>query len=60
MDWKKLITNALLAGFWAGVAAFSATNEFTKPALFAAAAIAIRVAVGYVSDALGKTVSVDK
>ena len=60
MDWRKLIINAVLAGFWAGVATLAASGEVTKAGIYAAAAVAIRVAIGYVTDRLGATVPVDK
>lgn len=60
MDWKKLALNALLAGFWAGLAAWQASgSELTTAAVFAAGAVVIRVAVGYVAAALNKPVPVD-
>jgi len=57
---KELVINALLAGFWAGLAAFSATQELSKTALFAAAAVAIRTVIGYLANASGKPIPVDK
>lgn len=59
MDYKKLILNALLAGFWAGLTALQVSGELTKAALFAAGAAAIRAAVGYITDKLGRTIPVD-
>ncbi len=60
MDVKNLIINALLAGFWAGLAAFSDGGALSKGALIAAGAIAARAVVGYLSDKLGHPVVVDK
>ena len=60
MDWRKLIINAVLAGFWAGVATLAASGEVSKAGIYAAAAVAIRVAIGYVTDATGNPVSVDQ
>jgi len=57
---KKLIINALLAGFWAAAAALTIAPKIDRAAVFAAAAIALRVSVGLISDALGKPVPVDK
>jgi hypothetical protein len=57
---KELIINALLAGFWAGLAAFSASQELSKTALFAAVAVAVRAIVGYLANASGRTIPVDK
>ena len=57
---KKLFINAALAGLWAGLAAFSATQELTKTAVYAAVTIALRAAVGYVSAALNHPVPVDE
>lgn len=59
MDYKKLVLNALLAGFWAGLAALQVSGELNEAALWAAGAAAVRTAVGYVADRLGKTVPVD-
>ena len=59
MDWKKLLINAALAGFWAGLATLQISGEITKAALFAAGAAAIRVFVGYLADKLNHTVPVD-
>ncbi len=44
---KELIINALLAGLWAALAAFSTTQDFSTSALFAAAAIGVRAVIGY-------------
>lgn len=60
MSYVKLVINAALAGFWAGLAAFLATEEFSKAAILAAGAIAVRAAVGYLSANFGATVPVDK
>ncbi len=43
---KELVINALLAGFWAALAAFSTTQDFSTSALFAAAAAGARAVVG--------------
>lgn len=59
MNVTKLILNALLAGFWAGIAALQVSGELTKATLFAAGAAAIRAIVGYVADLFGKPVPVD-
>lgn len=59
MDVKNLIINAVLAGFWAGFGALQ-TGEITKAALYAAGALALRAAIGYLSDAVGHPVRVDK
>ena len=60
MEWKKLVVNAALAGFWAGVAVVTASDQpLSKAVLVAAATAAVRVAVGYVLDRVGKTVPVD-
>ena len=59
MDWKKLIINALLAGFWAGLAALQISGEITKASLWAAGVIALRAIVGYVADRVGHAVPVD-
>ena len=58
--YQKLLLNALLAGFWAGLAAFSATQELSKAALLAAGGIALRTAAGVVLAHFNKTVPVDK
>lgn len=60
MDWKKLIVNALLAGFWAGLATLEVSGELSKAALWAAGTIAVRTAIGYVADAVNHPVSVDR
>lgn len=60
MNYVKLVINAALAGFWAGLAAFSATGELTKTALFAAGAIAIRAFIGAIAQAFGHPVTVDQ
>ena len=57
---KELIINAVLAGFWAGLAAFSATQELSKTALFAAIAVAVRTAVGFLAAAVNKPIVVDQ
>ena len=50
---KKVIINALLAGFWAGLAVFAGTQEFSKTAAYAALAVAARAAYGYLSENVG-------
>lgn len=60
MDWKKLVINAALAGFWAGVAALQVSGELSEAALWAAGTAALRAAIGYVADKLGYGVPVDK
>jgi hypothetical protein len=58
---KELIINACLAGFWAGLAVFTASNQpLTRAALAAALAVAIRAAVGYVAAKNNKTIPVDQ
>ena len=57
---RKLILNAILAGFWAGLATWAASSELTKAAALAAAAVALRVAAGYVAARFGKPVPVDQ
>lgn len=59
MQLKKLVLNALLAGFWAGLATFQASGELTKTAVFTAVAVAVRAAIGYGLNAVGKPVPVD-
>ena len=60
MDWKKLLTNAVLAGFWAAVAVVTASDQpLSKAAITAAVVAAVRVAVGYVAARVGKPVPVD-
>lgn len=56
---KRIILNALLAGFWAGVAALQVSGELSKAALFAAGVVAVRAIIGYIANALGHTVPVD-
>jgi hypothetical protein len=57
---KELIINAVLAGLWAGLAAFTASQELSKAALFAAVAVAVRAVIGYLANASGNTIPVDK
>ena len=59
---KKAVINALLAGFWAGLAAFAATGELTKTAALAALAVAARAAYAALSANVGviPQLSVDK
>jgi len=57
--YKELVINALLAGFWAGLAAWQVSGEWSKGALFAAGAVALRTAVGYLCQAVGRPVPVD-
>ena len=57
---KKLIINAALAGLWAALATFTASQELSKAAAFAAGAVAIRAAVGYVANFLNHPVPVDE
>lgn len=59
MDWKKLVINALLAGFWAGIATLQVSGELSEAALWAAGVAAVRAIVGYVADKLGHAVPVD-
>lgn len=59
-EYKKLILNAALAGLWAGIAAFSATQELSKTAFLAAGAVALRAAIGVISAHFGHSVPVDK
>ena len=60
MEWSKLIINALLAGFWAGLAALQVSGEVSKAALWAAGVAAVRAIVGYIADKVGATVPVDR
>ena len=60
MDLKKLAINALLAGFWAGVAALQVSGELSEAALWAAGTAAVRAAVGYVLSKIGRPVPVDQ
>jgi hypothetical protein len=58
---KELIVNALLAGFWAGVAILTASNQpLSRAGLFAAGAVALRVAVGFMAAKFNKTIVVDE
>jgi hypothetical protein len=57
---KELIINALLAGLWAGLAAFAAAEDLSKVGLFAAVAIAARATIGYLAARSGKTIVVDE
>lgn len=57
---KKLVINALLAGFWAGLAAWQAGGqEFNKAAALAVGAVVVRACIGFVASQLGKPVPVD-
>jgi hypothetical protein len=56
---KKLVINAALAGLWAGLAALQVSGELNKAAIFAAGAVALRAAIGYLADKVGHTVPVD-
>jgi hypothetical protein len=59
-DLKKLVINAVLAGLYVGITALAATGgEFTKAAVVAAGAAALRAAVGYIADKIGHAVPVD-
>lgn len=60
MDIRKLITNALLAGFWAGIAALQVSGELSEAALWAAGAAAFRAFIGYVADQTGNPASIDQ
>lgn len=60
MDWKKLILNVALVAFWSFIAALQASGELSEAALWAAGAAALRAAVGYLADRLGKPVPVDR
>ena len=60
MDLKKLAINALLAGFWAGVAALQVSGELSEAALWAAGTAAVRAAVGYALSKIGRPVTVDQ
>ena len=59
---KKALINAGLAGFWAGLAAFAASQDFSKTAVFAALAVAARAAYAFASANIGPVpqLSVDK
>lgn len=59
IDVKRLIVNAALAGFWAGLTALSVSGELSDAALWAAGIAAVRAAVGYLAGALGHAVPVD-
>lgn len=59
-DKKKLVLNALLAGFWVALALFVDTKSFTADALLAAGATGLRYAVGLILAGFGKPVPVDK
>lgn len=60
MDYRKLIINAVLAGLWAGLAVLLASDQpLTKAAVVAALTVALRAAIGYLSDKAGRTVPVD-
>jgi hypothetical protein len=60
MDWKRLITNALLAGLWAGLAVVAVADQpLSKAVLVAAITAAIRGAIGAAADVVGKPVPVD-
>jgi hypothetical protein len=56
---KKLVINAALAGLWAGLAALQVSGELNKAAIFAAGAVALRAAIGFLADKVGHTVPVD-
>lgn len=59
-SYKKLAINAVLAGFWAGVAVITASDQpFSKAALVAGITAAVRVAIGIIADKLNHTVPVD-
>lgn len=60
MDWKKLLVNALLAGFWAGLAALQVSGALDEAALWAAGVAFVRAAAGYIADKFGKPVIVDR
>lgn len=58
---KELVINAALAGFWAGVALVTGSNQpLSKALVLAAAAVAVRTAVGLIAARLGKPVPVDQ
>ena len=60
MNWQKLVINAALAGFWAGFAVVTASDQpLSKAAITAGAVAAARVAIGYIAARLNKTVPVD-
>ena len=59
MTVKNLVINALLAGFWAGLAALQVSGELSEAALWAAGAAAVRAIIGYLADKVGKPVPVD-
>ena len=57
---RKLLLNAALAGFWAGVAVVTASDQpLSKAVLVAAGVAALRAAIGVLADKLGRTVPVD-
>ena len=55
----RIALNALLAGFWAGIGALQVSGELTKAAVIAAAAVAVRAAVGYLAAYFDHPVPVD-
>lgn len=58
--YRKLAINAVLAGFWAGVAVLTASDQpFSKAAVTAAVTAALRVAIGLVAEKLNHPVPVD-
>ena len=59
-DKKKLVLNALLAGFWVALALFVDTKSFTADAVLAALAVGVRFAIGQIALAWGKPVPVDQ
>jgi hypothetical protein len=59
-NFKKLLLNAALAGFAAGLGAVAAGGELTVVGVIAAGYAAIRVAAGYIAARLGTPIAVDK
>ena len=56
---SKVVKNALLAGFWAALGAFSAAQSFSKTAVFAALVVGLRAAVGHFAIRMGRRLAVD-
>ena len=61
MDYRNILLNSLLAGFWAGASAWAASNQqFDKAAISLIGAVALRAAIAFAADALGHPIRVDK
>jgi hypothetical protein len=50
--YKKLIINAVLAGFWVGAATLSSGKELSWAAALSAASVALRFAIGLVAKSV--------